>query len=179
MLPKSVQAVAGLLLLSLALGAAPAQAAKHYLGGGVRYFKTLDDVEIDEVGKIDTDGNSLILSYQADPVGLFKFELDLEYFADGFGDLTGDVLSPQFLVLVGSTLYGGVGAGIYYIPDNLVGDDTSDVFYVGRLGLQLTVLPRLHIDLNANYQTDVFDKLFDGAGSDSITLGAMARVRIK
>jgi hypothetical protein len=37
----------------------------------------------------------------------------------------------------------------------------------------------LHLDLNANYQTDVFDKVFDGASSDSITLGAMARFRIR
>jgi hypothetical protein len=170
----------GITFLALAsLAAVPAQAAEHYLGGGVRWFRTLDDVEVDEIGQIDADGNTVILSYQVDPAGLFKLEFDVEYFADGFGDQTGEIISPQFLVLLGGNLYGGVGAGINYVQDNLIGDDTSDVFYIGRLGLQLTLLPRLHLDLNANYQTDVFDKVFDGASSDSITLGAMARFRIR
>lgn len=172
--------VLALTLLTLApVATAPAQAAEHYLGGGVRWFRTLDDVEVDEIGEIDADGNSVILSYVADPAGLFKLEFDVEYFPDGFGDQTGEILSPQFLVLVGGTLYGGAGAGIAYVEDNLIGDDTSDVFYIGRLGLQLVLLPRLHLDINANYQTDVFEKVFDGASSDSITLGAMARFRIQ
>lgn len=156
-----------------------AHAAEHFFGGGVRYFQTLDDIEIDDLGKIDAEGNSFILSYQVNPAGLLKFELDLEYFDDVFGGLTGEVYSPQFLVLVGGTLYGGVGAGVYYLADNPVGDDTSDVFYVGRLGLQFTLLPRIHLDLNANYQTDAFDKVFEGADSDAITLGAMVRFRVQ
>ncbi len=166
-------------LALLAFVAAPAvQAAEHFIGGGVRYFQTLGDIEIDHLGKIDADGNSYILSYQANPAGVLKFELDLEYF-DDFGGLTSEVYSPQFLVLVGGNLYGGVGAGVYYLSDNPVGDDTSDLFYVGRLGLQLTLLPRIHLDLNANYQTDAFEKVFDGADSDAITLGAMVRIKVR
>jgi hypothetical protein len=179
MLRKSALTL-GITLLSLAaLSVTPAQAADHYLGGGVRWFRSLDDIHVADVGKIDTDGNSIIASYQVDPAGLFKFEFDVEYFSDGFGEQTGSIVSPQALVLVGGLLYGGVGAGIDYVQDNTIGDNTSDVFYIGRVGLQLTVLPRVHLDINANYQTDVFDKLFDGASSNSITLGAMARVRIK
>lgn len=167
------------LLLALAVSLTPADAAEHYFGGGIRFFRTLNDIEVGDVGKIDTDGNSLILSYQVNPAGLFKAEFDLEYFSDGYGDQTGAIVSPQALVLVGGNLYGGVGAGINYVQDNQIGDDTSDLFYIGRLGLQLTLLPRLHLDLNANYQSDVFDKIFNGPSSSSITLGAMARVRIK
>ena len=157
----------------------PAAAAEHFLGGGVRFFRTLDDIEIDDIGKIDTDGNSLILSYLAKPAGLFKIEFDIEYFGDGYGEQTGSIISPQFLVLFGSNFYGGLGAGINYVQDNLIGEDASDIFYIGRLGLQLTLLPRLHLDLNANYQTDVFDKVFSGPSSNSVTFGAMARFRIK
>jgi hypothetical protein len=175
---KPLFTVLALCLASLVF-APGADAAEHFFGGGIRYFQTLDDIEIDDLGKIDAEGNSWILSYQANPAGLLKFELDLEYFDDVFGGVTGEVYSPQLLVLVGGNLYGGVGAGVYYLSDNPVGDDTSDVFYVGRLGLQLTLLPRIHLDLNANYQTDAFDKIFDGADSDAITLGAMVRFRIR
>ena len=168
-----------LAILAFAGQATPAVAAEHYLGGGVRFFRTLDDIEIGSIGKIDTDGNSLILSYLADPAGAFKIEFDVEYFSDGYGEQTGSIVSPQLLVLVGGKLYGGIGAGIQYVQDNLIGDDASDVFYIGRVGLQFTLLPRLRLDLNASYQTDVFDKVFNGPSSSSVTLGAMARFRIK
>lgn len=173
-LALSLVALFGLILL-----ATPTQAAEHWLGGGVRYFQTVDDIEVTDIGRIDADGNSVILSYQADPAGLFRFEVDLEYFSDGYGEQTGSITSPQALVLIGSTLYGGVGAGINYVEDNLIGDDTSDVFYIGRLGLQLTLLPRVHLDINASYQSDVFDKVLDGPSSSSTTLGAMVRFRLK
>ncbi len=166
------------LFLAFFAVAPAAEAAEHFFGGGIRYFQTLDDIRLDDLGKIDAEGNSFILSYQANPAGLFKFELDLEYF-DDFGGVTGEVFSPQALILVGGNLYGGVGAGLYYLSDNPLGGDTSDLFYVGRLGLQLTLLPRIHLDLNANYQTDAFDRIFDGADSDAITLGAMVRFRIR
>jgi len=171
--------IPALAILTLFAVLPPARAAEHYLGGGVRYFRPVNDIEIDNVGKIDADGNSVILSYLADPAGLFKVEFDIEYFKDGYGEQTGEIYSPQFLVLIGGNLYGGVGAGINYVQDNLIGDDASDVFYIGRLGLQLTLLPRLHLDLNASYQTDVFEKVLNGPSSSSTTLGAMARIRIK
>ena len=157
----------------------PAAAADHYFGGGVRFFRTLNDVEIDDLGEIDADGNSIIASYLVDPAGLFKIEFDLEYFDDGYDDLTGEIISPQLLLLVGGNLYGGAGVGINFISDNSVGDDSSDPFFIGRLGLQLTLVPRIHLDLNANYQTDVFDKVFSGASSDAITLGAIVRLKIR
>lgn len=179
-MPRTVRTTfLALLFLTLAAGLSPAGAAEHYVGGGVRFFRTLDDIEIDDLGKIDTDGSSVVLSYLADPAGLFKVEFDLEYFGDGYGEQTGAIVSPQLLVLVGGKLYGGVGAGVNYVDDNLIGADTSDVFYIGRLGLLLTLLPRLHLDLNANYQSDVFDKILDGPTSNSVTLGAMVRIRMK
>lgn len=168
-----------LLLLALAAGLTPASAAEHYIGGGARFFRTLNDVEIDNIGKIDVDGNSLIVSYLAAPAGAFKIEFDIEYFGHGYGEQTGEIISPQLLVLVGGKLYGGVGAGIQYVQDNLIGNDTSDVFYIARLGLLFSMLPKFKLDLNANYQTDVFDKVFNGASSNSITLGAIVRFRVK
>ena len=86
---------------SLLSPASPAVAADHYFGGGVRFFRTLNDVEIDDLGKIDADGSSIIASYLVDPAGLFKVELDLEYFSDGYEELTGEIISPQLLLLVG------------------------------------------------------------------------------
>ena len=70
-------------------------------------------------------------------------------------------------------LYCGVGVGVT-ISDGLE-DDVSDPFYAARLGWDFQVLPRLHVDVNANYRANSFSELED-YDSDSITLGAALRV---
>ena len=163
------------------LAVAPAaEAAEHYLGGGVRYFQTLDDIEIDNLGKIDTDGNSFILSYLADPAGLLKVEVDLEYFGRLRGRQTGEVFSPQFLLLVGGQpLRRASGPGSTTSRTTRIGDDTSDVFYIGRLGLQFTLLPRLHLDSTPTTRPTFSTRSSTAPTRSSITLGAMVRFRIR
>ena len=161
------------LLLPLVLGASAAHAADHEIGLGVHYWTALDD--IDDTGfDLAEDGTSWVLAYQIDPVGLFAFEIDVEVFDEGFGGSRGEAIVPQVFLLVGGTLYGGVGVG-YILADDFDGDET---FFAARFGLDFTVLPRLHVDLNANYQADSFGGL-DQVSSDSITLGAMVRFRIR
>ena len=61
--------------------------------------------------------------------------------------------------------------------DELKGSNWSDPFYALRVGLDIEVLPAIHLDINANYLFDAFDEI-DGADEDSITLGAIARIAL-
>lgn len=158
-------------LVSLAAGGAPAAAAEHRFGLGVNYWRALDDVVADDFD-LDEDGLAPYLTYQLRPAGLFSFEVNLEYFERGFGGSTAEAYSPQLYVLIGHGLYGGVGIGVTYSSD--LPDDVSDPFYAARIGYVLTLVPRIHLDINLNYRAGTFDTL-DEASSDTITLGAAVR----
>lgn len=140
----------------------------HRLGVGANYWKTIDDIELSDV---DEDGFSWLASYQYAPVGLFKFEADLEYFPD-LGGESETVWAPQAFVLVGGTIYAGAGAGIYYSD----GDWGDEPFYMLRAGLDFPVLPFLHLDVNANYRFNDWDTLSGSdLNTDTIRLGAALR----
>lgn len=162
-----------LCLVVLALsGSAPAAAAEHRIGVGANYWQAVDDL-VDDGFDVDEDGLSPYLTYQLIPAGIFRFELDLEYFEAGFGGSTSEAFSPQAFVLVGSGLYAGVGVGVTYSSD-LPDGDFSDPFYAARVGFDFTLLPGVHLDVNANYRANTFDAL-DQASSDTVTLGAAVR----
>lgn len=153
------------------LGAGAAGAAEHRFGIGGHYWRALDDVaeELD----VEEEGVAPYLTYQFVPAGVFKLELDLEYFEEGFGGSASAAYAPAAYVLLEWGLYGGVGVGVT-ISDGLE-DDVSDPFYAARLGWDFQVLPRLHVDVNANYRANSFSEL-EEYDSDSITLGAALRV---
>jgi opacity protein-like surface antigen len=157
-----------------ALWPAAASAGEHRLGFGYHYWETLDDVDLGALDEIDDEGSSIVVSYQYLPGGLLRFELDLEYFADGFGGATEEAYSPQGYVLAGRGVYGGVGIGITRSDALPGGDDWSDPWYAARVGFDFLLLPRLHLDVNANYRADAFEDL-DRAESDTVTLGASVR----
>lgn len=162
-------------VLVLGLFAAPAAwAGEHKIGVGVHYWRALDDLE-DDGFDIDEDGLAGLLSYQYLPGGLLRFEIDIEYFPDGFAGAQDEAFGPIVFLLVGGSLYGGVGVGITY-SDELEGD-FSDPYYAARVGFNLSILPGLDLDINANYRADAFNDL-DEASSDAITLGAMLRFSI-
>lgn len=155
-------------------GVAPAAAGEHRLGGGLHYWQTVDDL-FDGAG-IDEQGVSILLSYQYVPHRtLFRFELDLEYFDDGFGGSTEAAYAPVAYLVVGERLYVAAGVGVTFSSG--LADDPSDPFYTMRLGYQFHVLPGLLLDINGNYRTNAFEELtnFD---SDTITLGVIARVKL-
>lgn len=162
-----------LIVLALA-GSAPASAAEHRIGVGANYWRTVDDL-VDDGFDVDEDGLAPYLTYQLVPAGLFRFELDLEYFESGFGGspTASEAISPQAFVLVGHGFYAGVGVGVTYSSD-LPGDEISDPFYAARVGLEFVLLPKVHLDVNANYRAGTFDAL-DEASTDTITLGAAVR----
>lgn len=161
-----------LMMLGLLAAAAPVFAAGHRIGAGVHHWQTVDDLADEGFEGVDDEGSSGILSYQYMPEGIFSLEVDLEYFADGFGGSTEEAISPQVFLLVGHGLYAGAGVGVTYSDE-----DTSDPFYAARLGFDITVLPRLSIDVHGNYRFDDWD-LIDEVETDTVTLGAIVRLRI-
>jgi hypothetical protein len=167
--------VASAALLATLAGPAPADAAKHELGLGMRYWAALDDLD-DEGFPDDFDDSGLawVGSYLFDVEGLLKFAVELEYAREGFGGSTSSAWTPQALVLIGGGLYGGVG--IAMTQSSSLPGNRSDPFFIGRIGLDLPLLPRLSLDLNLNWQADAFNKI-DHLDSDALTLGAIVRYR--
>jgi len=159
----------------VSFAATAAGAAEHRFGVGYHYWKTADKVT--GLGDVKDDGHATVFSYQYLPGGLVRFEADVEYFPSGFGGSRDNAYSPQAFVLVGRFLYAGVGVGATHSNDFPSGDSWSDPWYAARAGLDLLLLPRLHLDLNANYRADAFRDLQD-AKSDAITLGASVRLTL-
>ena len=174
-LPRLVLA----LLFAAGLGLAHPAAAESRLGLGVHFWRTVDrladDIGDDNVANIEDDGYGFVLSYQRIPRGIFRWELDLEIYADGYGGSDETAVSPIAFLLVGHGLYAGVGIGTTF-SDGL-SDNVSDPFYAARLGWELDLLPSLSLDINANYRAGAFNEL-DDFDSDAITLGAMIRFGI-
>lgn len=161
-------------LLTTAIALSPAQAEMR-LGGGVHYWTALDDIEVDNID-IDDSGASFLGSLQWVPGGPVSFEANVEYFTDGFGGGNAGAVAPQAFVLVGGGIYGGLGIGVTY-NDELDGDNWSDPFYTARVGIDIEVLPRIHLDIHGNYIFNAFSDI-DGANEDSITLGAIGRIAL-
>lgn len=160
-----------LLMLLAALVAVPAF-ADHSIGVGVHHWQTVDDLADDGFEGLEEEGTSGIVSYQYLPEGIFTLEADLEYFADGFGGSTESAFSPQVYLLVGRGLYAGAGVGIIYSDG-----ESSDPFYAARVGFKFSLIPRLAIDVNANYRFNDWS-LVDEVETDTVTLGALLRLRI-
>jgi hypothetical protein len=169
---RKIPVLAVALLVLGALAVSPANAGEHRLGLGYHYFETLDD--IDSASEIDDSGNSLVFSYQYLPGGLLRFEADVEYYADGYGGSTEKAYAPQVYVLLGRGFYGGVGIGVTQSDGFASGDEWSDPWYAAKVGVDLLLLPKIHLDINANYRADAFSEL-DEADTDAITLGASVR----
>ena len=164
------------LLLALAaasvLLAWPAAAADHRIGGGFHYWKTIDDLADEGFDDIDDSGLAQVLSYQYVPGGLIKLEIDLERFPDGFGGSLDETYSPQAYIVVGSFVYGALGAGVL-ISDGFE-DEVSDPFFAAKVGIDMLLLPKLHLDINANYRFDDWNQLNE-AETDTVTLAALVR----
>ena len=144
------------------------------LGVGVNYWKMLDDIEAE---KIDEDGLSWLVTSQFELATLLKLEINLEIFTDDFQGIEGEALAPQVFVLLGSTIYGAAGVGILYADSEFA----DDPFYVLRAGLDLEIVPRLHLDLNVNYRFLEWveaDKLTEDIDADTMTLGVALRLAL-
>jgi len=156
----------------------PQAFAKHRVGGGVHYWKTLESLEDEfDLADIDDSGVSYVASYQWTtlPFQLLKLEADLEIFPNGYAVTDELAWSPQAYAIIGTVVYAGLGVGVIYEGD------WSDPFYALRVGLDLALLPGvLNLDINANYQAMEWEAVTDLETIDenigTITFGAVARV---
>ena len=164
-----------LTLAMAAMGLAARSEAAGYLGGGVHYWRTIDQIRSSR--NLDDSGIAWMATGQYSVWRLLKIEADLEVFPKGFGGADRTAYAPQAYLLFGSTLYAGAGVGVVYSSD--FSGSFSDPFYALKTGLDLEVLPRLHLDVNANYQflnwKDV-NSLQGRVNTDTITLGAAVRL---
>jgi len=165
-------ALAGALLALLTAPAA--SAGGHRIGYGFHHWRAIDDISD---GDIRDSGSSHVFSYQYLTAAVLRLEADLEYFADGYGGSGEKAYSPQFYVLFGRFLYGGIGVGITNSDGFPDGKSWSDPWYALRGGFEILLLPKIHLDLNANYRANAFSAL-ENADTDSLTFGASLRLSL-
>ncbi len=141
-------------------------AGEHRIGGGATYWVALEDIESD----VDDDGFSYLLSYQH-WWNFLGVEIDMEILPDRFGETAS---APEAYILLGSTLYGGVGMGLVRSD----GSFADDPFYAFRVGLNLELLPRVFVDISANYRFNDSAQLEGddtNIDTDSVFLGTAIR----
>ncbi|OGV60943.1 MAG: hypothetical protein A2498_07370 [Lentisphaerae bacterium RIFOXYC12_FULL_60_16] len=152
------------------------QAGEHFIGGGAHYFKTIDAIDNDD-GEFDENGLAWVVSYQYQFGAIFKIQADLELLPEDYAGSPEKVWAPQAFLLLGRGLYAGLGVGTLYSD----GEWADKPFYAIRAGLDLELLPRLHLDINANYYFNDWDSvntLDEDVDSDTITIGAAARFQL-
>jgi len=158
-----------IILVVLALFVLPAvQAADqaHRIGGGVNYWRAIDDLDED----FDDNGLSYLASYQYWPT-LIGLQADVEFLPDLFGE---DAIAPAAYLLVGGAIYAAAGVGIV----NYDGEWADDPFFALKAGLNLELLPSIYLDVSGSYrfnsEIDLGDAV-DAIDTDTVFLGAAVR----
>ncbi len=159
------------LLCMLTVGRAQDGERNNQFGLGAHYWTTIKNVDVNNV---DKNGFSYLLTYQYhyDWIGV---EADVEWFQKGFGGASQDVYQPQVYLIVGKVIYAAAGIGGYYSD----GKFADNPFYAFRAGLDIPILPILHLDVNANYRFENWDDLSTEGkeiSTDTVTLGAAVRL---
>ena len=138
----------------------------------MHYWAAVEDVDIDT---IDEDGYAWIFSYQLRPTSLSAFEVDLEVLPDNFAGAPETVYAPQAYLILGVSVYAGVGIGTYYSD----GKFADDPFYALRAGMNLEILPRVFVDISGNYRFNEWGgDVTEDIGTDTVTLAAVARLAL-
>ncbi|MDD5676868.1 MAG: hypothetical protein PHW60_02625 [Kiritimatiellae bacterium] len=159
------------LLWMTSTGQAQEQERNNQIGIGVHYWTTVKNIDVND---IDKNGFSYLAMYQYH-YGWVGIEADLEWFQSGFGGSSKDVYQPQAYLILGKVIYAAAGIGGYFSDGKLA----DKPFYAFRVGLDIPLLPILHLDINANYRFENWDDLSAEGTSidtDTITLGAAARL---
>jgi hypothetical protein len=149
-------------------------AGDHSIGVGARYWTALGDIDVDDV---DESGLAYLVSYQYRPAMLLKFGVDVEMLPEQFAGAVEDVYAPQVYVIIGSVIYAGVGIGGYFTD----GEFAEDSFYNVRAGVDLSLFPFIHLDINANYRFEEWADINDideDISEDTITIGATVRLSL-
>ena len=156
------------IVMAMLIFAGDTWAGEHRIGGGLSYWVTVDDIDID---KVDDDGLSFLASYQYWTSDYLGIEIDLELLPDRFGE---SAYAPEFYVLLGKSIYAGAGIGIVHAD----GSFADEPFFALRAGLNLELLPRVFVDISANYRFNDTVELKEedtDIDTDTIFLGAALR----
>ena len=159
------------LIWMTATSRAEEQERNNQIGVGAHYWTTVKNID---QNNIDKNGFSYLAMYQYH-YGWVGVEADVEWFKSGFGGSTKDSYQPQAYLILGKVIYAAAGIGGYYTDGKLA----DNPFYAFRVGLDIPILPILHLDLNANYRFENWNDLStDGkkVNTDTVTLGAAARL---
>lgn len=144
------------------------------IGAGLTYWHALDDIDFEDVD-FDRDGASWYATYQSRGDYLVGWEADFELMPEGFMGSRKTVYAPQAYLIVGRSLSGAVGIGWYYSD----GDWADQPFYALRAGMEFTLLPKIYLDLSANYRFTKWGALKDSEvdiDTDTIMLGVAVRI---
>lgn len=159
------------LLWAATTGKAQEQERNNQIGVGVHYWTTVKNIDVNDINK---NGFSYLAMYQYH-YGWVGIEADVEWFQKGFGGASKDVYQPQAYLILGKVIYAAAGIGGYFTDGKLA----DKPFYAFRVGLDIPLLPILHLDINANYRFENWDDLSTEGktvDTDTITLGAAARL---
>lgn len=150
-------------------GVGEAAAGEYRLGGGANYWVAMDDIDTEDVN-VDESGMGYFVSYQYWET-LLGIELDLEFLPNRFGE---SAISPQAFMLIGRSIYGGVGIGAVYHD----GEFADKAFYALRAGFNFELLPGIYTDIYGIYRfndTAELDNASTDVDTDTIFLGAAVR----
>ena len=140
------------------------------IGAGLTYWHALDDIDLKE---FDQNGASWFVTYQSGGVGLIKWEADFEMMPEGFMASPKTVYAPQVYAVLGKTITAAVGIGWYYSD----GDWADQPFYALRAGMEFILLPKISLDITANYRFTKWGELEgEDIDTDTIMLGAALRL---
>lgn len=140
------------------------------LGVGANYWTAVKNIEVDTIDKHGFSWTGTV-QYWPSWIGV---EADIEWFKKGYAGAAQDIWAPQAYLIIGKTLYGAVGLGGYY-SDGWC----NNPFYAFRVGADLEVLPRIHLDINATYRFQDWSSLnTSDIKSDTIMLGVAARIAL-
>ena len=131
-------ASAGLLGM-ISTGRAQEQERNNQFGVGAHYWTTVKNIDVKDV---DKNGFSYLAMYQYH-YGWVGVEAALEWFQKGFGGSDKDVYQPQAYFILGKVIYAAAGIGGYYTDGKLA----DKPFYAFRAGLDIPLLPILHLGL--------------------------------
>lgn len=171
MKPNSLR---GLLGAALLLAAVPAAAIENRIGVGVHLWTPAGELRENPMAMDENEVTGLV-SYQLVLFRPFKLQADLEYFPNGFGGQGIVFVFPQGFVVLGDRWYLAAGAGWFY--SSRIEGKTSDIVYLARIGTDLPVRPRLHLDVFAERRAPEPSGL-SRLDEDTISFAAVLRLRL-
>ena len=165
----------GLLLgAAFLLAGGQAVAIENRIGLGVHLWTPAGELRENPLAMDENELTGLV-SYQLVLFRPLKVQVDLEYFPNGFGGTGIVFVFPQAFIVLGDRWYVAAGAGCFY-STRIVGK-TSDAVYLARIGTDLPVRPRLHLDVFAEQRAPEVKGLTE-LDEDEISFAAVLRLRL-